>query len=137
MRPYEFQPEKSDLEEEDDTADQQPPPPSSTQAPQQYNIVQPRPEAGQGGNFQSDESVCGVPVAGFTQSLVIGGQAAGHGEWWEIDWECVYDDDVIQRMWNSFLIVLGHGWLHFIAAKLEISSLFVVDRLLLANLFWL
>lgn len=81
MRPYEFQPEKSDLEEEDDTADQQPPPPSSTQAPQQYNIVQPRPEAGQGGNFQSDESVCGVPVAGFTQSLVIGGQAAGHGEW--------------------------------------------------------
>lgn len=31
--------------------------------------------------FQDDNSVCGTPVAGFTQSLVIGGQAAGHGEW--------------------------------------------------------
>ena len=31
--------------------------------------------------FQDDNSVCGTPVAGFTQSLVIGGQAAGRGEW--------------------------------------------------------
>lgn len=31
--------------------------------------------------FQDDNSVCGTPVAGFTQSLVIGGVAAGHGEW--------------------------------------------------------
>jgi hypothetical protein len=31
--------------------------------------------------FQDDKAVCGVPVAGFTQSLVIGGKAAGHGEW--------------------------------------------------------
>jgi phage repressor protein C with HTH and peptisase S24 domain len=31
--------------------------------------------------FQNDDSVCGIPVAGFTQSLVIGGQSAGHGEW--------------------------------------------------------
>lgn len=31
--------------------------------------------------FQDDSAVCGVPVAGFTQSLVIGGQAAGRGEW--------------------------------------------------------
>lgn len=28
-----------------------------------------------------DKAVCGVPVAGFSQSLVIGGQAAGRGEW--------------------------------------------------------
>lgn len=31
--------------------------------------------------FQDDNIVCGTPVAGFTQSLVIGGQAAGRGEW--------------------------------------------------------
>lgn len=31
--------------------------------------------------FQDVSTVCGQPVAGFTQSLVIGGQAAGHGEW--------------------------------------------------------
>lgn len=31
--------------------------------------------------FQDDNAVCGIPVAGFTQSLVIGGQPAGHGEW--------------------------------------------------------
>lgn len=31
--------------------------------------------------FQDDNAVCGVPVSGFTQSLVIGGQAAGRGEW--------------------------------------------------------
>lgn len=31
--------------------------------------------------FQSDNSVCGTPVAGTSQSLVIGGQSAGHGEW--------------------------------------------------------
>lgn len=31
--------------------------------------------------FQDDNSVCGVAVAGLTQSLVIGGQAASRGEW--------------------------------------------------------
>lgn len=34
-----------------------------------------------GNQYQDDSTVCGVPVAGFTQSLVIGGQAAGRGEW--------------------------------------------------------
>lgn len=35
----------------------------------------------QGNQFQDDNSVCGVPVAGLTQSLIIGGQSAGRGEW--------------------------------------------------------
>lgn len=40
--------------------------------------------------FQDDNSVCGTPVAGFTQSLVIGGQAAGRGEWYKSQFtECL------------------------------------------------
>lgn len=81
LRPYELQTEKADPE--DDTEDDQvlASPPSSTQPPVHYTLVQPTKPSGGQGNFQSDDSVCGVPVAGFTQSLVIGGQAAGHGEW--------------------------------------------------------
>lgn len=42
----------------------------------------PRPNQ-QVNQFQDDYAVCGVPVAGFSQSLVIGGQAAGRGEWYK------------------------------------------------------
>lgn len=45
-------------------------------------VIQPQTQRPNNPNqFQDDNSVCGIPVAGFTQSLVIGGQAAGHGEW--------------------------------------------------------
>lgn len=43
------------------------------------DVVRPNQQVNQ---FQDDNSVCGIPVAGFTQSLVIGGQAAGRGEWY-------------------------------------------------------
>lgn len=50
--------------------------------PQSPKPDSPRPNAPtQLNQFQDDNSVCGVPVAGFTQSLVIGGTGAGHGEW--------------------------------------------------------
>lgn len=86
MRPYELQTVKEDTI--DDTEDQvlpsstEPPPttqPPTTQPPTTKATATTK--AASQGNFQSDDSVCGVPVAGFTQSLVIGGQAAGHGEW--------------------------------------------------------
>lgn len=31
--------------------------------------------------FQDDNLVCGIPVIGLTQSLIVGGQSAGRGEW--------------------------------------------------------
>lgn len=45
------------------------------------DVARPNNNQGQVNQFQSDDAVCGIPVAGFTQSLVIGGQPAGHGEW--------------------------------------------------------
>jgi len=53
------------------------------QQPQQpYNIVQQESRPGNNVNqFQSDDAVCGVPVVGQSQSLVIGGQAAARGQW--------------------------------------------------------
>lgn len=45
------------------------------------NLQQINELANSNNQFQDDNSVCGVPVVGFTQSLVIGGQPAGHGEW--------------------------------------------------------
>lgn len=79
LRPYEFAPIRADPDTEGETFDPEPTTTTTTttQAPV---TVKPKP-SGQGNQFQSDDSVCGVPVAGFTQSLVIGGQAAGHGEW--------------------------------------------------------
>lgn len=59
----------------------QPQPPQQAQQ-QQPRPNQQRPNIIQNVNqFQDDNAVCGLPVAGFTQSLVIGGQAAGRGEW--------------------------------------------------------
>jgi hypothetical protein len=58
----------------------QPQPQPPAQRPNQQQ--QQRPTNNQNVNqFQDDNAVCGTPVAGFTQSLVIGGQAAGRGEW--------------------------------------------------------
>lgn len=52
---------------------------------QQSNFEQPfvQPEPPQANQFQNDNAVCGIPVTGFTQSLVIGGRPAGHGEWFD------------------------------------------------------
>lgn len=66
--------------------------PNHQQQPNNHQQPQPQPQQQPQGNpkpvnpqsvnqFQDDNAVCGIPVAGFTQSLVIGGQAAGHGEW--------------------------------------------------------
>lgn len=56
--------------------------PQSPQRPQpKPDAVRPTQSGQQVNQFQDVNSVCGVPVAGFTQSLVIGGEAAGRGEW--------------------------------------------------------
>lgn len=56
--------------------------PQTQERPQQKpDVPRPNPSGQQFNQFQDDSAVCGIPVAGFTQSLVIGGQGAGHGEW--------------------------------------------------------
>lgn len=79
--------------------------------------------------FQDDNAVCGIPVAGFTQSLVIGGQAAGHGEWLNFDTSESNYIFIILSYFRPWLVAFyrsQNGNLEFICGGSLISSTFTV-----------